>query len=98
MKRGTTPTNIFNTDVDLRGSNVYITYEQLGNTVLEKSGDDVMVEEDKVTVTLTQEETLSFNDRYPVYMQIRAIFPDGGAVASNIMKTEVGIILKEGAI
>ena len=38
MIRGTTPTNIFNVDVDLTTATaIYITYNQNGKTVFEKS-------------------------------------------------------------
>ena len=99
MRRGTTPTNIFNTDVSLLGCNVlFITYKQNDMTVVEKSIEDCTIEEDKVTVALTQEETLAFNDTIPVNIQIRVGFPDGSRLASNIVRAPAGRILKQGVI
>lgn len=99
MRRGTTPTNIFNTDVSLVGCDVlYITYKQNDKTVIEKALDDCAVEDDKVTVTLTQEETLALNDIEQVNIQIRAGYPDGSRLASNILRVPVGRILKQGVI
>lgn len=99
MIRGTTPTHIFDTDISLVAADeIYITYVQ-GNTRLEKTNADTEVTDDTVTVELTQEETLMFaaND-YKAAVQIRAKFPDGTAVASNIMNMRVAPILKDGVI
>lgn len=102
MYRGTTPTNIFNVDVDLtEATEIYITYAQRGKpvpaTVLEKSRSDLTVTDTQLTVKLTQEDTLKFVSG-EVSIQIRAKFSDGTAIASNIIKTTADIILKEGAI
>lgn len=99
MRRGTTPTHTFTTDVDLTGATVlYLTYKQNGRIKVEKTIDDVTINPDSVQVTLTQKETLSFDDEGDVRIQIRARFPDDSAVASNIIKTTAQIILKEGEI
>ena len=98
MYRGTTPTNIFTVDVDLTDAEViYITYKQAGVVVIEKDIDDITVAVDSLTVKLTQEETLGFKDR-DVEVQIRARYPNGDAIASNIIKTTAKNILKEGVI
>ena len=60
MKRGTTPTNTFKTNIDLTGAAVFLTYSQRGRVVLEKAGDDLTVFEDAVVTRLTQKETLGF--------------------------------------
>ena len=99
MRQWTTPINTFDTDIDLTDAEViFITYEQGGTTVLEKTIDDVTVTENAVSVKLTQEETGMFDDSLKVKMQIRAKFPDGTAVASNKMETCVGEVLKTGEI
>ena len=99
MIRGTTPTHIFTTDIDLRGAAVlFLTYKQNQAKVLEKNIEDVTIEEDKITVTLTQQETLMFNTTMRVEMQIRVRFPDGSALASDIMHAPVERILKGGVI
>ena len=43
MRRGSTPTNVFDVDIDLRDATVFVTYEQFGNIVLEKTGEDLTV-------------------------------------------------------
>lgn len=98
MRRGTTPTNTFDVDVDLRQASViYITYAQGGRTVIEKEISDITIEETTLSVQLTQQETLALG-KGEVEIQIRAKFPEGLAIASNIIKTPASRILKEGVI
>ena len=98
MRRGTTPKNTFLTSIDLTSAEVmYITYSQKGVTVIEKSLPDITVTADKLEVTLTQEDTLKFDAQQKLEIQIRAKL-DGEAIASDIIETTVGKILKEGAI
>lgn len=98
MYRGTTPTNIFNVDIDLTNAEViYITYKQQNKVVIEKTKDDITVTTETLTVKLTQDETLKLTER-EVEIQIRARFSDGTALASNIIKTTANKILKDGVI
>lgn len=99
MRRGTTPTHTFTTDIDLTDAEViFITYEQDGAPVMEKTKEDLAITAESLTVKLTQEETLAFELGKPVEMQIRARFADGTAVASQVMRTNADVILKEGVI
>lgn len=98
MYRGTTPLNIFTVDADLTTAEViYITYTQGIVKVLEKTIEDIDITSTKLTVHLSQEDTLKFNSSN-VMIQIRARFPDGTAIASNIIYTTVEQILKDGVI
>lgn len=98
MYRGTTPTNVFRTDVDLDNASVlFVSYKQNGKVVLEKSLEDVSVKKTLVTVNLTQKETLLFQDGI-VTIQIRAKFPDNTAIASNLIRTTAEEIVKDGEI
>lgn len=98
MYRGTTPTNVFRTDVDLENASVlFVSYKQNGKVVLEKSLEDVRVKKTLVTVNLTQKETLLFQDGI-VTIQIRAKFPDNTAIASNLIRTTAEEIVKDGEI
>ena len=98
MRRGTTPTNTFTVDVDLREATaLYVTYKQNSRVILEKTLADATIEETSVAVTLTQEETLAFS-KGTVMIQIRAKFADGAAIASNIITANVNAILKDGVI
>ena len=98
MKRGTTPTNTFKTNIDLTGATVFLTYSQRGRGVLEKTGDDLEISAEAIVTRLTQKDTLGFDALQKVSIQIRYVFPDGTAGASNIMTVTVGEILKDGEI
>ena len=98
MKRGTTPLNTFKTNIDLTGATVFVTYTQRGRIILEKTGADLEISEDAVITRLTQRDTLGFDAIQKVSIQIRYVFPDGTAGASNIMTADVGEILKDGEI
>ncbi len=103
MIRGTTPTNRIKTDIDLTGARVILTYSQGGNVVFEKTGDDLTIEQTEdgkyeVSTVLSQEDTLELKADLKVRVQIRAIFENGNAIASNIMESTVGEILKDGVI
>ncbi len=97
MRRGSTPTNTFDVDLDLRGATVFINYEQDDEVVLEKTGDDLTIGESQITLKLTQEETLKFHPG-KVYIQIRYVFPNGAADGSDIIQTTFERIIKDGVI
>ena len=97
--RGTTPFCTYQTDIDLSTAEViYVTFKQGSKVVLEKAVEDLDVTPTEISIHLTQEETLALNWRQELRMQIRARFPDGTAVKSNIMIGNVGEILKDGEI
>jgi len=96
-RRGSTPTNVFNVNVDLRNATIYITYKQNNKIIVEKTGDDIQVEQNRLTTSLTQAETLQFSAG-PVRIQIRYVRADGFADASNIIDTRAEEILKDGEI
>lgn len=99
IRRGTTPDQVFNTSIDLSEATVlYISYKQWGQILIEKDITDCTVTSTSVTTFLTQEETLKFDPKHKVEIQIRAKFGDQTAVASNIIETTVGAILKDGVI
>lgn len=101
MIRGCTPSF----KITLRGINVsdlvekYVTFVQ-EKTRVEKAGDDVKISEDgtAIIVSLSQEETLSFDSSKNVDMQLRATTVDGKVIASGIKRLSVGAILKDGVI
>lgn len=97
MRRGSTPTNTFDVDIDLTNATVYVSYEQGGRVVLEKTGEDLTVTAESIVLHLTQEETLAFVPG-KVNIQIRYVFPNGAADASNIINTTFERIIKDGVI
>lgn len=107
MRRGTTTKNYFRTELDITGMDVmYITYKQTGKVAIEKSLKEITItteKEDEKTiyvaeVELSQTDTLALSSIGDVEIQIRGRYPDGSAIASNIIKTKVCNILKEGII
>ena len=101
MRRGTTPTLIFT--IPYAASMIesgFITFAQRGVVCLEKRIDDEAVELDdyQIQVFLTQNDTLAMTDAAELKIQIRLKLTKGIAVASQVMKTKVGEILKGGVI
>lgn len=101
MTRGTTPTLIFDTpykkDIVEGG---YITFQQEGKVVLDKSvGEEtVSVEDNMISVQLSQQETLLFTEYDELRMQIRLNLKSGKRVASNTIFVPVFGVLREGEI
>ena len=96
MIRGTTPTHTFTFSVDLADvKDFVITYVQKGAIVLEKKKADCTISDNKIAVTLTQEDTLKFDHTSMVEMQVKALMNSGTVVASNIFTTNVDRILNE---
>ena len=100
MRRGTTPTHIFKTSIDLTDAEViFITYYQNKKIVLEKTKDDLdELTAEGLKVTLSQTDTLMFSTNGQVEIQIRARFPDDKAVACQVIRTSAQVILKQGVI
>lgn len=99
MRQWTTPTNTFDVDIDLTECEViFLTYQQAGVTLFEKTKEDMTITEDTVTVKLTQAETGLFNPKLDVEMQFRVKYPDGSAFACNKMCADVQEVLKQGEI
>ena len=97
--RGTTPTHTFTLpfEVDLI-SDLRITYSQNKNEILTKSRDEVKFYENDILVTLTQQETLLFTDKTPVFIQIKIKLKSGQVVSSEIITMRVDPSLNEEVI
>lgn len=96
MIRGTTPTHTFTFSVDLSDvKDFVITYVQMGKIVLEKRMADCTISENKIVVTLTQEETLKFFHTSVVEIQAKVLTTGGTVLASNVFNTYVSRILNE---
>lgn len=99
ISRGTTPTNTFNVNIDLRDAEVvYITYAQNGRVIFEKTKEDMVITETEIVVELSQEDTLKFSENNRIRIQIRARYPNGDAVKSNMINTNTDELLKGGVI
>lgn len=99
MIRGTTPTLEFTIplDTDLLAE-AYVTISQNDAVVIDKPMDECDCKGNKITVKLTQEETLKLQSDYITEIQIRARTLSGDAIASNIIRESTDRILKDGVI
>lgn len=103
MIRGTTPTIVIGTDMDLSSATaIYITFSQYLSARKEvvrvdRDISNIIVGSDSISCTLSQAETLAFSVG-DVEVQIRAKFSDGSVVASNIMTATMAKALKDEVI
>ena len=88
MIPGTTPTHTFEIPTEIEKSlikTVKIVYSQNNKVVFIKETEDCEIEEGKITVRLTQEETLACKFEPFVSIQIRILTHNDDALASNVM-------------
>ena len=105
MIRGTTPTHVFgglpvmSEDVQ----QIWVSYQQAGRVILVKDVDSVVFDDNFITnsttasVTLSQEETLSFKSGV-ASVQVRILLMDGTALASKEIEFAVERVIKDGQI
>jgi hypothetical protein len=98
MRRGTTQQIIFALSESIDMAALYITFQQGGKTVLEKTIDDVVIDGNNIIVDFTQEDTLALKGSQTVYIQLRIRDTSDNAVASNVLRLYADDILKEGVI
>lgn len=99
MIRGTTPTLEFTIPFDTSLlAEAWVTLSQNKTVVIDKQLSECQCEGNKMTVKLTQEETLLLKCNCLTEIQIRARTTDGNAVASEIMTVSPDRILKDGVI
>lgn len=98
MRQGTTPTlQITVNNIDLADmEHIYVVFEQNGY-LLKKSMPDLKIEDNVISVLLTQEETLSFKNGN-CNIQLRMITYDGIAMASPIKTVNVYSVLNKEVI
>ena len=101
MTQGTTPTLVFELDIE-PGTlvSLYLTVRQGYGREVTRREDSITADNDAktLTVTLTQEETLKFEEGGNVEIQLRAVTTTGAALASNIVALPVERILLGGVI
>ena len=87
MRIGTTPTHTFEMPTTMVGNikSVEIIYSQKNNIVLRKSTEDITINDNLVSVTLTQEDTFKFADGVNAEIQVRVLDKADNAFVSNIM-------------
>lgn len=101
IRRGTTATIEILIPDDINISEavaVFVTVGQNDIPVIEKSIEQLLIEDQTVKASLTQEETLSLNHKINASIQIRLRLANGGAFASQKKTVEVKDVIKEGVI
>ena len=77
---------------------IYITYQQNGKIVIEKELEDCTFLDGRVYVTLTQEDTVKFDNDAIVRIQIRTRLKDGLVSKTKIFETYTDELLKDEVI
>ena len=101
MIRGTTPTYTFALSIDSASIRaIWITFKQAikldEDKVLTKTMDDgISYNGNTVSLTLTQEETLSFKENIPIEIQGKVFTTDEKVMATSIIKDNCERILCE---
>ncbi len=99
MIRGTTPTLEFAIPFEAdQLAEAFVTLSQNGNVVVDKPLKECTCTGNKLSVRLTQEETLKLECDCITEIQIRARTISGDAIASAIMRESTDRILKDGVI
>ncbi len=99
MIRGTTPTLEFTIPFDTSFlEEAYVTLSQNNVVVLDKALSDCKCDERKLSVKLTQEETLKLDCKCKTEIQVRVRTKEGDALASDIITVNTERILKDGVI
>ena len=75
-------------------SSLFVTYQQSGVTVLEKTLSDCTIEDGQLVVTLNREETLQLQQLAAVRMQISGVLMDGTDFISDVVRTVTGEYLR----
>lgn len=100
MYRGTTPTFTFMLPIDASSiTTAVISFRQAGSVNIDKKLADCTVSENALTVSLTEEETLSLRAKtvQPLEIQLR-VGVGAARMASQIFSVPVERILKDGAL
>jgi hypothetical protein len=99
MIRGTTPTLEFLLPFDTSEiAEAFVTLSQNDVVILDKALNDCKCDARKISVKLTQEETLKLSCDCKTDIQVRVRTIAGDALASDITKVNTDKILKDGVI
>lgn len=85
MIRGTTPIHTFEIPFDTYNiDKVNVIYAQDYKQVLKKTTDECELKGNQISLTLTQDDTLKFDSKRNVQIQVRVLTKDGKSLASYI--------------
>ena len=93
---GTTPTHIFKIPFDTSQlKEIRISYAQDDAVIVEKTTSDCVLEGDKITVTLSQADTLKFSHQMPVEIQLKVLTVDGCVLANDAIRVRAKEVLNK---
>ena len=96
---GTTPTLSFTLPFDpALLAEAWITLQQSATDTITKTLSDCEIDKNKLSFTLTQEETLKLIPNAQILIQMRVRFADGSAAASRVIRVDAAYILTGGVI
>ena len=96
MRPGTTPIVKIGIPVTLENVvNVRIIFAHFDSVILVKEFPDVTCGEGEVSVRLSQEETLKFNDLHFMKVQVRILYADETSEASDVMECFINELLED---
>ena len=99
MMQGTTPTHTYILPIATSDiAALRITYKQNKDIVLEKEKTDVKLSGNTISLDLTQEETLMFDENIVARIQIHGRTKAGKAFASKVMRVPVYELLNKAVI
>lgn len=96
IQQGSTPTHTFSTPYKKEEiQKIIITYFQNGRIICEKKDDDISVSDFSISTNLAQEDTLLFDEKGDVKMQIKVKLKSGDVIPSNNMYAKVNEVLNK---
>ena len=99
MRRGTTPELTFTLPFEISTiRTIWVTFSQKGKEVFTADNSKCEMNGNEVKVNLSQRDTLRLTSDAPLEIQVRVLTDIGTALASNVIRTTVNRILKEGEI
>lgn len=99
MIPGTTPTHTFSIPVDATAlAEMRITYKQGDTIVMQKGKNDCTLSGKKAVIRLSQEDSLLFENRIPVRIQIKCKTTSGDVLVSKIKMVPVQEVLEREVI
>lgn len=96
IQQGSTPTHKFSTPYEKASvDSAIITYWQNGKTVVEKHTEDINIQDRQMTTELSQDDTLAFDEKGDIKIQIKVKLKNGKVIPSNNMYASVKDVLNK---
>lgn len=90
MKMGSTPTHTFTVPYEASSiRKIRVSYGQNGKELVCKSESDCVLEEGILSCTLTQRDTLQFDHRKPLEIQVKILLNTGDVFLSDLIICDV---------